>query len=286
MCRLLKVSRSGYYAWSTRLPSKRAVEDEHLSELIKDAHERSYGTYGSPRVHAELRFRHGVRCSRKRVERLMRQLGLQGIHRRRNSRPGGPKRLHPIFDDLVLREFTASGPNQLWVADITQHWTLEGWLYLSVAIDVYAGTVVGWSMSERIDTSLVISALEMAVHNRQPEPGVIHHSDQGRQYTALAFGRHLEKSGVLGSMGRVGSAHDNAMAESFFASLQTELLDRKIWSRRSELKAAIFEYIEIFYNRVRRHSRLGHLAPLEYEHQSQAINQPATDNLSTVHQSG
>jgi len=286
MCRVLKVSRSGYYAWRNRPPSKRAVEDERLCELIKEAHKRSYGTYGSPRIHAELRFQHGVRCSRKRVERLMRQLGLQGIHRRRNSRPGGPEKLHPIFDDLVLREFTANGPNQLWVADITQHWTLEGWLYLAVAIDVFAGTVVGWSMSERINTNLVISALEMAVHNRQPEPGIIHHSDQGRQYTALAFGRHLERSGVLGSMGRVGSAHDNAMAESFFASVQTELLDRKIWSRRSELKAAIFEYIEIFYNRTRRHSRLGYLSPLEYEQQHRSFISQENDNLFTVHQSG
>src|SRR5690625_25980 len=196
MCRVLKVSRSGYYAWRNRRPSKRAVEDERLCELIKEAHERSYGTYGSPRVHAELRFKHGVRCSRKRIERLMRQLGLQGIHRRRSSRPGGPKKLHPIFDDLVLREFTASGPNQLWVADITQHWTLEGWLYLSVAIDVFAGTVVGWSMSERINTNLVISALEMAVHNRQPEPGVIHHSDQGRQGEFNWSSQHLACGGV------------------------------------------------------------------------------------------
>lgn len=286
MCRVLKVSRSGYYAWRDREPSKRAVEDARLCGLIREAHERSYGTYGSPRIHAELRLCHGVRCSRKRVERLMRSLGLQGIHRRRNRRPGGPRRLHPIFDDLVLREFTADGPNKLWVADITQHWTLEGWLYLAVAIDAFSRPVVGWAMGERMTTELVVSALEMALHNRRPDPGVVHHSDQGPQYTTLSFGKHLEKSGVMGSMGRVGSALDNAMAESFFASLQTELLDRKIWPTRSSLKAAIFEYIEIFYNRTRRHSRLEYLSPLEFEGRQTTFKNQQVDKLRAVHQSG
>ena len=181
MCRVLKVSRSGYYAWRDRPPSVRAREDERLCGLIEEAHELSRGTYGSPRIHAELRLAHGVRCSRKRVERLMRQLGVQGVHRRRARRQGGRRVLHPIFDDLVAREFAAVEPNRLWVADITQHKTLEGWLYLAVVIDAFARPVVGWAMGDRITGDLVISALEMAMHNRRPEPGVVHHSDQGPQ---------------------------------------------------------------------------------------------------------
>jgi len=286
MCRVLQVSRSGYYAWRDRKPSKRALEDARLCELIQEAHERSRGTYGSPRVHAELREAHGVRCSRKRVERLMRRLGLQGVHRRRARRPGGPRVLHPIFDDLVLREFTAEAPNQLWVADITQHWTFEGWLYLAVVLDAYSRTVVGWAMGERITTELIVSALEMALHNRRPDPGVVHHSDQGPQYTALSFGKHLEKSGVMGSMGAVGSALDNAMAESFFASLQTELLDRRAWPTRSVLKAVIFDYIEVFYNRTRRHSSLDYLSPLEFERRELAQPKAAGAKLLPVHQNG
>lgn len=172
------------------------------------------------------------------------------------------------------------------MADITQHWTLEGWLYLAVAIDAFSRPVVGWAMGERMTTELVVSALEMALHNRRPDPGVVHHSDQGPQYTALSFGKHLEKSGVMGSMGRVGSALDNAMAESFFASLQTELLDRKIWPTRSSLKAAIFEYIEISYNRTRRHSRLEYLSPLEFEGRQTTFKNQQVDKLRAVHQSG
>ena len=216
----------------------------------------------------------------------MRRLGLQGVHRRRSRRPGGPRVLHPIFDDLVAREFTADAPNQLWVADITQHWTAEGWLYLAVVLDAYSRSVVGWSMGERVTTDLVVSALEMAVHNRRPAAGVIHHSDQGAQYTALSFGKQLDKSGVLGSMGAVGSALDNAMAESFFASLQTELLDRRTWPTRSVLKAAIFDYIEVFYNRYRRHSSLDYLSPLEFETRELAQPEAPGAKLLPVHQNG
>lgn len=286
MCRVLKVSRSGYYAWRTRKPSNRAVEDERLSELIRDAHERSRGTYGSPRIHAELRLAHDVRCSRKRIERLMRALGLEGVHRRRSRRSGGPRVLHPLFDDLVAREFAAEAPNRLWVADITQHRTLEGWLYLAVVLDAFSRPIVGWAMGDRITSDLVVSALEMAVHNRNPEPGVVHHSDQGAQYTALSFGKHLERSGVMGSMGAVGSALDNAMAESFFASLQTELLDRYEWTTRDSLKTAIFDYIEIFYNRTRRHSSLDYLSPLDYERRELTQPDAAGAKLPTVHQNG
>lgn len=283
MCRVLKVSRSGYYAWRNRSPSRRSAENEQLLDTIRSIHERSYGTYGSPRVHAELRLEHSVSCSRARVERLMRLHGLQGVHRRRARRRNGMRVLHPIFDDLVARDFTADAPNRLWVADITQHWTLEGWLYLAVVLDAFSRPIVGWAMSERATSQLVVSALEMALHNRQPDTRVVHHSDQGTQYTALTFGRHLSKSGVLGSMGAVGSALDNAMAESFFASLQTELLDRQVWPTRDSLKSAIFEYIEIFYNRRRRHSALNYLSPLEHETVMLSLSEPADDRLLAVH---
>lgn len=206
MCRVLKVSRSGYYAWRNRPPSRRAIENEQLLEVIKTIHERSYGTYGSPRVHAELRLEHSVSCSLARVERLMRLHGLQGVHRRRPRRRNGARILHPIFDDLVAREFAADAPNRLWVADITQHWTLEGWLYLAVVLDAFSRPIVGWAMSERATSQLVVSALEMALHNRQPDAGVVHHSDQGTQG---GFNWSLQHSdgGVVCEDQRVGVRH-------------------------------------------------------------------------------
>jgi putative transposase len=196
MCRVLKVSGSGFYAWRTRKPFKHSVEDERLSELISEAHERSRGTYGSLRIHAELRLAHGVRCSRKRVERLMRRLGLQGVHRCRSRRPGGRRVLHPLFDDLVARDFVADAPDRLWVADITQHKTLEGWLYLAVVIDAFARPVVGWSMSDRMTGDLVVNALDMALQNRQPEPGEVRHSDQGAQAGFNRWSQHVASGGV------------------------------------------------------------------------------------------
>lgn len=233
--------------------------------MILEIHERSRGTYGAPRIHAELRLAHDVHCDRKRVARLMRLHGIRGVQKRRSKRPGGPKNLHPIFDDLVERNFDPERPNELWVADITQHRTGEGWLYLAIVLDAFSRRIVGWAMEEHIRGELVVSALEMALHNRDPAPGVVHHSDQGAQYTALSFGRHLEEAGVLGSMGRVGSALDNALAESFFSTLQAELLDRCEWSTRDSLRLAIFDFIEVFYNRQRRHSRLEYLSPVEFE---------------------
>lgn len=214
----------------------------------------------------------------------MREQGLAGIHRRRSRRRGGPKQLHPIFDDLVERNFTPAGPNELWVADITQHPTGEGWLFLSVVLDAYSRKVVGWAMSERATGELVVRALQMAVRNRDPNEGVIHHSDQGAQYTALSFGKHLEKAGILGSMGRVGSALDNAMAESFFATLQTELLDRHQWPTRDGLRMAIFDFLEVFYNRQRRHSSLGFVPPVVFEDRGEVwSSKPVAAKLETVH---
>ncbi|MEW6523701.1 MAG: IS3 family transposase [Bacillota bacterium] len=223
------------------------------------------GTYGAPRVHAELRLAYGVRCARRRVARLMRQAGLAGVHRRRLR---GCTRRDPArssYPDRIERDFAASAPDQLWVGDLTQHATDEGWLYLAVVIDVFSRRVVGWSMGDRATADLVLGAVNMAVYNRRPGGGLVHHSDHGSQYTSLSFGERLQKAGILGSMGSVGHALDNAVAESFFATLQTELLDRNTWARRAQLRTAIFEYIEAFCNRRRRHSKLGYYSPAEFE---------------------
>ena len=275
MCRVLEVSKSGYYAWCGRGASKREEADAELVERIKTIHEKSRGIYGAPRIHAELRDEHQIRCSRKRVARLMREAGVVGVHRRKYQ---GTTRRDPKRDpypDRVERQFTADEPNRLWVADATQHKTNEGWLYLAVVIDAYSRLVVGWAFAERFTAELVLNALEMALWNRQPSKGVIHHSDHGSlgsldpvglsQYTSLAFGQGLERFNVLGSMGTVGDALDNAVAESFFATLQTELLDRYDWPTKQSLRSAIFEFIHVFYNRQRRHSTLQYLSPSELE---------------------
>lgn len=265
LCRLLGVSTSGYYAWRKRGPSLRERRDAELLEQIVRIHEESRGTYGAPRVYAELKLGLRIRCSKKRVARLMSEAGLEGTHRRRRR---GMTRSNPRQQpsaDLVQRGFTAREPNRIWVADMTQHATDEGWVYLAAVVDAFSRRVVGWSMGERATAELAIEAVTMAVWNRRPEPGVIHHSDHGAQYASLAFGHALREAGILGSMGTVGDALDNAVAESFFATLQTELLDRQRWPTRQSLITAIFEYIEGFYNRRRRHSTLGYLSPLDFE---------------------
>jgi putative transposase len=265
MCRVFKLSTSGYYAWRKRKPSERSLKDKMLKELIREIYDDSDGTYGAPRIHAELNLELGIPCSKKRVARLMREEGLVGVHRRKTN--GCTKRdpARPVYPDLVERCFTATEPNQLWVADITQHYTSEGWLYLAVIIDLFSRIVAGWSMSEKPVAGLVVNALNMAVWNRRPDKGLVHHSDHGAQYTSLAFSQRLQDTGILGSMGTVGDALDNAAAESFYATLQTELLDRYSWPTRSKLRSAIFEYIEVFYNRKRRHSSLEYLSPAVFE---------------------
>ncbi len=265
ICQVLGVSPSGYYAWRQRGSSPRAQADVELLERIKLIHTNSRGIYGAPRIHAELRRKHSVYCSQKRVARLMREAGFIGVHRRRKQ--GNTRRdpARPSYADLVKREFTPNTPDRLWVADITQHKTTEGWLYLAVVIDAYSRKVVGWSMAKHLQAELVIKALEMAMWNRQPSSGLVHHSDHGSQYISLALGQRLEKAHILGPMGTVGDALDNAVAESFFATLQVELLDRRYWQTRLQLTTAIFEYIEVFFNRQRLHSTLGYLSPTEYE---------------------
>jgi transposase InsO family protein len=262
-CRMLRVSTSGYYEWRGRPLSVRAVADQGLSLQIREIHTCSRGTYGAPRIHAELRLGRGLRCGRKRVARLMRAANLCGIYRRRwrRARP-----LPPVHDDLVRRRFVAEAPDQLWLTDITEHPTREGKVYLAAVLDVFGRRIVGWSIADHLRAELVVDALEMARWRRRPAPGkTVLHSDRGTQYTSWAFGHRLRAAGLLGSMGRVGSAYDNAMMESFFGTLQRELLDRRQWQTRKQLAAAIFEWIEAWYNPRRRHSSIGNISPVAYE---------------------
>lgn len=260
-CRVLRVSPSGFYDWRSRPPSQRHLADEQLLVTIRQIHAGSRGTYGSPRVHAELRLGLGVRCGRKRVERLMAGAGLCGVHRRKGRSRPAPA----VHDDLVARQFRADGPDRLWVTDITQHRSTEGWVYLAVVLDVWSRRVVGWAISDRITADIVVDALEMARWRRRDATGTVVHSDRGAQYTSWVFGHRLRQAGLLGSMGRIGCGLDNAVAESFFGSMQIELLDRQAWTTRAQLGTAMFEWIEAFYNPTRRHSALGYLSPTDYE---------------------
>ena len=264
LCRVLRVSRSGYYEWRGRPPSNRDRENATLTERIREIHQLSRGTYGYPRVHAELRAL-GVRCNRKRVARLMQKDGLQGcIRGRRTKRTTRQDPLAIPAPDLVERNFCAPAPNRVWTADITYLLTEEGFLYLAFILDVYSRKVVGWSMANHLRSELVAAALEMAIRRRNPSVGLIHHSDRGAQYTALSFGRKLEKAGIVPSMSRVGSALDNAISESFVSTLKSEIGVGR-YPTRQAARASTFEFIELFYNRERRHSSLGYLSPAEYE---------------------
>ena len=263
MCRVLGVSASGYYVSRGRGPSRRAREDAALTERIREIHERSRQTYGSPRIHAELRYE-GVHVGRKRVERLMREAGIEGVSRRRRGKTTTRSTRHAPAADLVDRDFSADAPDQLWVADITYVPTWSGFLYLAVVLDVWSRRIVGWSMATTLHTKIVLDALEMAIRQRQPV-GVVHHSDQGCQYTSLAFGRRCREAGVRPSMGSVGDAYDNAMCESFFATLEMELIDRQSFATKSAARLAVFDFIEGFYNPQRRHSSIEDLSPIEFE---------------------
>jgi putative transposase len=264
MCRLLGVSPSGYYAWVQRPPSARAMSDAALSVQIRAIHARSRGTYGAPRVHAELRAE-DVHCSRKRVARLLRAAGLHGCHRRKGVHTTRRNPDIPPAPDLVRRDFTAAAPDRLWVADMTYVPTWMGFLYLAIVLDVYSRRIVGWAMADHLRTELVIEAVEMAIGRRRPADEVIHHSDQGSQYTSLAFGRRLRDAGLVASMGSRGDCFDNAMAESFFATLECELLAGRSFPTKNAARLAVFDYIEGFYNSHRRHSALGYLSPMAYE---------------------
>lgn len=274
MCRVLEVSTSGYYAWLKRSPSRRAQEDRTLIREIKRIHNRSKGTYGAPRIHAQLA-REGIHVGRKRVARLMRAAELQGVSRRQRY---GTTRRHPDArpaPDLVERNFSASGPDELWVADITYVATWRGWLYLAVVLDAWSRRVVGWAMSTALRTQLVLDALSMAIWQRRPL-AVIHHSDQGSQYTSLAFGKRCREAGVRPSMGSVGDCFDNAMCESFFATLESELLDREIFRSPVEARQKVFTFIEGWYNLHRLHSALDYASPIQFErHHAHLIDLPS-----------
>ncbi len=263
MCRVLGVSPSGYYAWRQRGPSQRQRTDEVLSVRLKALHQRSGGTYGAPRLHADLKDEQWC-IGRKRVARLMREAAIQGVSRRKGvfttvrdeRRRGEP--------DLVERDFSASAPDELYVADITYIPTWTGFLYLAIVLDVFSRRVVGWAMATHMKTELVLDALEMALWQRQPKD-VIHHSDQGCQYTSIAFGHRCREHGVRPSTGSVGDCFDNAMAESFFATLECELLDRRRFRNPTEARLEVFQFIEGWYNLHRRHSAIGQVSPVNYE---------------------
>jgi transposase InsO family protein len=262
-CRVLRVSRSGFHAWVSRPPSARTVADARLSATIAEVHVMSRGSYGAPRVHAELRLGMGVRCGRKRVARLMRAAGLAGIsHRRKRGRSRPDTATH---DDLVQRRFIADAPNRMWCTDITEHPTRDGKVYCAAVMDVYSRQIIGWSIADHIRAELVVDALQMAIWRRHPEPGTIVHADRGAQYTSWVFGHRLRAAGLLGSMGRVASSVDNTMIESFWSTMQRELLDQRSWTTRHELSSAIFEWIEAWYNPRRRHTSLDNLSPADYE---------------------
>ncbi len=263
MARVLGVSTSGYYAWLKRPRSAREESDSVLAQQVRAIHERSRGTYGAPRIQAELADQ-GFAVSRKRVARLMRESGLSGISRRK--RPTTTRRAPKArpAPDLVEREFTADGPDRLWVADITYVRTLAGFLYLAIVLDVFSRRIVGWAMEPSLEADLVLAALQMAIAQRGPED-VIHHSDQGSQYTSLTFGKRCRDAGIALSMGSVGDCYDNAMAESFFASLECELLDQSSFRNHPEAKGELFRYIEGWYNTPRRHSAIGYRSPVNFE---------------------
>lgn len=268
MCDVLGVSTSGYYAWRGREPSKRAKEDARLTEVIEGIHKKSRGTYGSPRIHRELREDHQIRIGKKRVARLMRDAGLRGACRRKYVNTTQRAERGRPAPDLVDREFTADEPNRLWVADITYVPTRGGFCFLAVVMDVFSRRIVGWSMKTHMETSLVLDALTMAVRQRQPRE-VIHHSDQGSQYTSVEFGSRCREAGIRPSMGTVADCYDNAMCESFFATLECELLDRHCFDNTTQAQEEIFDFIEGWYNPHRRHSALDYSSPINYEKQHQ-----------------
>ncbi len=264
MCRVLGVSRSGYYAWLRRSPSRREVENRELAVHIRKVYRLSRGTYGSHRIRAELQAR-GFRVGRHRVARLMRLEGLQGRRKRRYRSTTDSSHGQKVAPNLLDRRFEVGQRDRVWAADITCYWTTEGWLYLAVILDLYSRRVVGWAMDGTMRTDLVLGALEMALIRRRPPSGLLHHSDQGSQYASEAYRKRLEEHEIVQSMSRRGNCWDNAVVESFFSTVEAELESRSTWTTRDAARTAIHEYIEVFYNQRRRHSHLGYLSPAEYE---------------------
>ena len=276
LCKMLEVSRAGFYAWRARPESKRARDDRELGKTIAKIHTDSRGTYGSPRVYAELKDR-DLAIGKKRVARIMRENGIKA-RRRRPFKPQttDSNHAHPVPENVLARDFTRSAPNKAWVGDITYVQTGEGWLYLAVLLDLHSRMVVGWAMSQFIDRHLVLDTLSMAVTRRGvPEGGVLHHSDRGSQYACEDYRKALARYGFQASMSRKGNCWDNAVAESFNSTIKTELIYQRNFTTRNEARQAIFEYIEVFYNRQRRHSSLGYLSPLQYEAKTTGAIRPS-----------
>ena len=289
LCEVLSVSPAGFYAWYRRPPSARATSDAALVAEIRQVHEQSRRNYGSPRVHRELRERGrdvGRRrvvarvevvglVGRRRVARLMRDHGIVGKRRRRFRTTTDSNHDLPVAPNVLERRFEADAPNKVWVTDITYVWTREGWLYLAAILDLYSRAVVGWAMSESLSRDIALRALDMALRSRQPLPGLVHHSDRGCQYASADYQHELATHGVICSMSRKGDCWDNAVAESFFATLKTELVNDADFATRAEARTAIFDFIEVFYNRRRRHSFLGYLCPLDFEKMNYEIKKAA-----------
>jgi transposase InsO family protein len=269
LCAALNVSRSGYYAWAGRPPSDRAVGDAKLTPVIRACYVKSRATYGSPRILRDLRDLN-YRVARKRVARLMRQEGLSARPPRRYRATTDSKHTLPVAPNVVARRFHADEPNRVWVTDMTYVWTWEGWLFLAAIVDVFSRRVVGWAVADHLRTELPLEALSMALGIRQPEQGLIHHSDRGCQYASELYRSELSARDIVCSMSRVGDCWDNAVAESFFATLKTELIYRRPWPTKHEARTAIHDYIGAFYNPHRRHSSLGYLSPMDYERQHAA----------------
>ena len=264
MCRVLEASPSGFYDWLRRPESQRAAEDRALIEKIQAVHNESRRTYGSPRVHASLKAE-GYRIGRKRVARLMRENDIRAKAKRKFKVTTDSRHDHPVAPNLLDRQFTVEAPNTVWLADISYIWTREGWLYLAVVLDLFSRQVVGWAMDEQMPQELTLAALDMALQRRRPLPGLMHHSDRGSQYAAGAYQKRLAEHGIVCSMSRKGNCWDNAPMESFFHTLKTELVHHRDYLTRDEARRDIFEYIEVFYNRQRRHSTLGYLSPAQFE---------------------
>jgi putative transposase len=264
LCRTLVVSCAGFYAWCRRGPSLRAREDSVLKAKIRAAHAASGKRYGSPRIHADLKA-DDHRVGRNRVARLMREDGIEGQRKRRFRVTTDSRHSHPVAANELQRNFTAPAPNRVWVTDITYIWTREGWLYLAAILDLFSRRVVGWSLDSCMDRGLALAALGMALRTRRPEAGLVHHSDRGVQYASKDYQHELRKHGIVCSMSRKGDCWDNAVAESFFSTLKAELVHRTDYVSRSQARASVFEYIEVFYNGRRRHSALGYVSPVEHE---------------------
>jgi putative transposase len=265
MCRVLGVNRTSFHDWERRAPSDRTLGDAWLTERIKPIHSASDGTYGARRVHAELRLEHGIRVGRKRVERLMKAAGISGVLPRKRRRTTVRLPGVRVAPDLLERDFNPTGPDQTWSADITYVSTWEGFLYLAHVQDLYSRRIVGWSMADHLRSELVVDALEMALVRRRPDSGLVHHSDQGAQYTAVLFTKRCAKAGIEVSMGSRGDCFDNACCETFHATLKKERIYRQSWPTRAAARSAIFEYIEGWYNPRRRHSTLGYRSPADFE---------------------